>query len=273
MSKRGPKKHLKRINAPKHWLLGKLGGIWATKPSQGPHRLRECIPLNILLRNKFKFALTSKEAKFIIMAKGGNIAIDGKIRRDPRFPVGFMDVITIPKMNQSYRLLYDVKGRFGLNKIGQNESDMKLCKVRFRAMGPKKVPYIVTHDGRTLRYPRPEIKKNDTIKLDLKTGEILDFYKFELGAHVMIVGGNNIGRVGTISKIEKHPGSYEIIYVKDQNNDEFSTRLSNVFIIGSKKPEILLLKRHLKMSIIKEREERNKRRRVKGTIQTEIEEN
>jgi len=27
------------------------------------------------------------------------------------------------------------------------------------------------------------------------------------------------------------------------------------------------------MSIIKEREERNKRRRVKGTIQTEIEEN
>jgi len=89
----------------------------------------------------------------------------------------------------------------------------------------------------------------------------------------MIVGGNNIGRVGTISKIEKHPGSYEIIYVKDQNNDEFSTRLSNVFIIGSKKPEILLLKRHLKMSIIKEREERNKRRRVKGTIQTEIEEN
>lgn len=25
---RGPKKHYKRINAPKHWMLDKLGGIF-----------------------------------------------------------------------------------------------------------------------------------------------------------------------------------------------------------------------------------------------------
>ena len=25
---RGPKKHLKRLNAPKHWMLDKLGGIF-----------------------------------------------------------------------------------------------------------------------------------------------------------------------------------------------------------------------------------------------------
>jgi hypothetical protein len=30
---RGPKKHLKRIAAPKSWMLSKLGGIWATRPS------------------------------------------------------------------------------------------------------------------------------------------------------------------------------------------------------------------------------------------------
>jgi len=30
---RGPKKHLKRITAPKSWMLSKLGGIWATRPS------------------------------------------------------------------------------------------------------------------------------------------------------------------------------------------------------------------------------------------------
>ena len=116
---------MKRVNAPKHWLLGKLGGIWAPKPSQGPHKLRECIPLNVLIRNKFKLALTSKEAKFIIMAKEGNIAVDGKIRKDPKYPVGFMDVITILKTNTSYRLMYDIKGRFGLNKLSQNESEVR----------------------------------------------------------------------------------------------------------------------------------------------------
>jgi small subunit ribosomal protein S4e len=25
---RGPKKHMKRLNAPKHWMLDKLGGTW-----------------------------------------------------------------------------------------------------------------------------------------------------------------------------------------------------------------------------------------------------
>jgi small subunit ribosomal protein S4e len=27
---RGPKKHLKRLNAPKHWMLDKLGGIFVS---------------------------------------------------------------------------------------------------------------------------------------------------------------------------------------------------------------------------------------------------
>ncbi len=35
---RGPKKHLKRLSAPKGWLLSKLGGIRKEK-KKGPHRL------------------------------------------------------------------------------------------------------------------------------------------------------------------------------------------------------------------------------------------
>ena len=47
---RGPKKHLKRINTPRSWLLSKTGGINATRPNQGPHKLRECLPLSIIIR-------------------------------------------------------------------------------------------------------------------------------------------------------------------------------------------------------------------------------
>lgn len=28
---RGPKKHMKRLNAPKHWMLDKLGGIFVSR--------------------------------------------------------------------------------------------------------------------------------------------------------------------------------------------------------------------------------------------------
>jgi small subunit ribosomal protein S4e len=254
MAKRGVRKHLKRISAPKHWLLSKVGGIYATKPSQGPHKLRESIPLLVLLRNKLKLALTGREAKLIVMAKEGNIAIDGKIRKDPKYPCGFMDVITLIKAKTNYRLLYDVKGKFGLVKVSNDEAQFKLCKVIRRTMGDKGVPHIVTNDGRTLRFPHPDIKEHDTIKLNLKTNEISTHYKYKTGAQVMITGGNNIGRMGTIEKIEKHPGSYEIVYVKDLLGHIFSTRLSNVFVIGDKKVEIKTLKSHTKYTIIEERD-------------------
>lgn len=109
-SQPGPKKHLKRLTAPYHWMLDKLtgryvrsprcpslafivnlvgwpacllfsrcqlrqcrvwqprGGGWthgafthgslaplqAPRPSTGPHKLRECLPLVVLLRNRLK---------------------------------------------------------------------------------------------------------------------------------------------------------------------------------------------------------------------------
>ena len=51
------------------------------------------------------------------MDKESGLKIDNKIRRDEKFPVGVMDVITVVKTNESYRVLYDVKGRFTLVKI------------------------------------------------------------------------------------------------------------------------------------------------------------
>merc|ERR1712025_1243750 len=56
--------------------------------------------------------------------------------------------------------------------------------------------------------------------------------KFEIGALCMIKGGNNTGRVGTITSREMHPGSFEIIHVKDSAGNSFCTRLANVMVIG-----------------------------------------
>lgn len=267
MAKKGIRKHMKRLSAPKHWMLSKVGGIWATKPTRGPHKLRECIPLNVILRNKLKLALTGREAKLIVCAKDGNVAIDGKIRKDPKFPVGFMDVLTILKTKSHYRVLYDCKGRFGINKIPASEAEFKLCKVKARAMGPKGIPYIVTHDARTIRFPNPEIKAQDTVRINLKNGEITDFYKFEEGCQVMIKGGNNIGRVASLVKIEKHDGSYDIIYCKDSNGKTFSTRIDNVFVIGKSKSEISLMKSHNRLTIIEEGEIHSKRKPIANIIE------
>ena len=103
---------MKRLAAPSHWMLSKLGGKYATRPSTGPHKLRECIPLNILLRNRLKYALSRKDVFSIVKDKDGLIKVDNKVRRDPRYPLGIMDVISIEKTGEAFRILYDVKGRF-----------------------------------------------------------------------------------------------------------------------------------------------------------------
>ena len=93
-----------------------------------------------------------------------------------------MDVVTIEKTKENFRILYDVKGRFILKKIKSDEAKYKLCKVKSRSIGPNKIPYIVTHDGRTFRYPDPNIKVNDTLKLNLVENKIR--YNFK-GQHTL----------------------------------------------------------------------------------------
>lgn len=85
---RGPKKHLKRLAAPSSWLLDKLGGTYAPRPSPGPHKLRESLPLTVFLRNRLKYALTGKEVTAILMQR--LVKVDGKVRTDETYPAGFM---------------------------------------------------------------------------------------------------------------------------------------------------------------------------------------
>lgn len=96
------------------------------------------------------------------------------------------DVISIEKSGEHFRLLYDVKGRFAIHRISEEEATYKLLKVKKVQLGAKGVPFIVTHDGRTIRYPDPAIKVNDTVKFDLVENKIVDHIKFEQG---------NVGRL------------------------------------------------------------------------------
>jgi len=270
---RGPKKHLKRLVAPKSWLLNKMGGAWAPRPSPGPHKLRESLPLTIALRNRLKYALTRREVIMIVMRR--LVAVDGKVRTDPNYPAGLMDIVRLDKVNEVFRVLYDVKGRYVLHELkDQKEAGTKLCRVVNVSKAKKAtighnpfmpgqagtIPFLVTHDGRTIRYPDPLIKKNDTVQLDIKTGKITGHLKFDTGNHAMVTKGANIGRVGQIISKEKHPGSFDIVHLKDKNGNPFATRLANVFVVGdTEKSWISLPKgRGLKSTILEERAARTK---------------
>jgi len=270
---RGPKKHLKRLAAPKSWMLSKLGGIWAPRPNTGPHKMRESLPLLIALRNRLKYALTRREVIMIVMRR--LVEVDGKVRTDASYPAGFMDVVSLNKTDEHFRLLYDVKGKYILHPLsGKDEKGYKLARVEKVSRAKKAsigrnptqtgqagvVPYIVTHDGRTIRYPDPLIKQHDTVRVDLKSSKVTGHLKLEAGNLAMITRGANIGRVGVIVNKERHPGSFDIVHLKDKKDNAFATRVGNVFVIGTADKSWITLPRQkgIKLSVLEERTEKHK---------------
>jgi len=270
---KGPKKHLKRINAPRSWQLDKLGGTWAPRPSTGPHRLRECIPMALIIRNRLKYALTRREVIMIVMRRA--VEVDGKVRTDTNYPVGLMDVVRIAKCDEHFRVLYDVKGRFVLHRITPEEAKYKLCRVVRVTKANKAsighnpfvpgqqgaIPYLLTHDGRTIRYPDPLIKGLDTIKFDIESGKIAGHVKFEPGNVAFITRGHNMGRVGVIVSKERHLGSFDIVHLRDKKGNNFTTRSNYVFVIGEGTEAWISLPKQqgVRLSVIEEGEDRKQR--------------
>lgn len=237
-------------------MLDKLGGVFAPRPSCGPHKLRECLPLAILLSNRLKYALIYDEVKKIVSQR--LVKIDGKVRTDKTYPAGFMDVITIERTNENFRLIYDVKGHFAVHRITPEEATYKLCEVKKLLVGLKGVPSIVTSDGGTIRYPDPLVKANDTVRISIATGKIEDFVKFDSDNVCMITGGHNLGRVGLITHRERHHGGFDTVHIKDGFGHQFATRLNNVFVIGKdNKPWVSLpCGKGVRLTIAEERDRR-----------------
>lgn len=168
------------------------------------------------------------------------------------------DVISIEKTGEHFRLIYDTKGRFTIHRITAEEAKYKLCKVRKIQLGAKGIPFAVTHDGRTIRYPDPLVKVNDVVKVDLETGKFKEFLKMEVGNLCYITGGRNMGRIGTIVHRERHHGGFDIVHIKDSLDRPFATRQSNVFVIGQgAKPWISIPKaKGIKLTLEQERDRR-----------------
>ena len=189
----------------------------------------------MILKRKLGYSLNNRETTKILKEKSNKIMVDGKVRRDPKYPVGLMDVLTIENTKDKFRLFYDEKRRFTLLKIKDKEVNSKLCKIVRYEIGANKIPYIITHDARTIRYPDPAITVGDTIQYDFEKGVVEKHFKLAVGHKALVTSGNNLGRIGLIQSIVKKMGNVAVITIKDEAGHVFNTRIGNVFVIGDSK--------------------------------------
>jgi small subunit ribosomal protein S4e len=98
------------------------------------------------------------------------------------------------------------------------------------------------------------VKEGDSVMVDIASNKITDFVKFDAGALCMVTGGRNAGRVGIVNRREKHKGSFEVVHLTDAAGQNFATRFSNVFAIGTgNKPMVSLPKgKGIKLTILEE---------------------
>ena len=97
------KRHMKRQTAPKTWPIERKGTKFVTRPTPGKN-FRLSVPISIIFKKLLKYCKTTKEVKRILQDK--EVIIDGKRRKDHRYPVGIMEVITIPITKENFRLIF-----------------------------------------------------------------------------------------------------------------------------------------------------------------------
>jgi len=214
------KRHLFSLNAPSNWPIEKKKYKWIIRPNPGPHPLFRSIPLAILLKNLLKYARTSREVKNIL--NSGEILINNRVRKDPKFVVGIMDIIEIKKTNEIYMLIINERNKYELIKLSKAQANIKPCKIINKTILGKGKIQLNLYDGRNLLVDNNEYKVGDTILLDLEKNKILEHLKLGKGSTIYIMDGKYTGYIGKVNDIILESGmkANKIIFTKDKEKIE-----------------------------------------------------
>lgn len=247
MARMGSRRHLKRLASPDFWPILRKGKKWAVKPSAGPHPISRSIPLLVVVRDILGLAETAREARKVISE--GHIKVDGKVRRNYKYPVGLMDVIEIVDTQEYFRVTPVPVKVMALVPIPKEEAGFKICRIENKTTVNGGHLQLNLHDGRNvlIRVSDPENPEEDvyrtmgSVRISLPNNELIEYYPLEEGVPVIVIGGRNVGRVAKLISIAEGMRHYrKQVELEDFKGNRFFTTLDKIMVIGREKPEITL---------------------------------
>lgn len=227
--------HMKRLAAPRKWPLKRKASVWATKQSPGAHSVEDSMPASMVLRDMVGVCDTAREAKRII----GNreLLVDGKPVKNPKAPIGVMDVISIPKMDLNYRMLLTSRGKLTVVPISADEAKFKLCRIENKTIISGGKTQLNLSGGRNITLGENKYTVGDTLKIEVPEQKITGHYSSKKGSHVLVVSGSQSGRTEQIAEHIIVKGSADDVIVFQDGSETVD---SNIFVIGESKSEITL---------------------------------
>lgn len=246
MARMGGGRTLKRHAAPAWWPILRKQTTWVIKPSPGPHSLETSIPLLLVLRDLMGLVRNRHEAKVVL--NQSKILVNGKVIRRPDFPIGVMDVISIPDMGSHFRML-PFRGSLVPHRIPESELfrilriENKTCvkglKLQLNLSGGANLLLDLKSPTDAKNVP---FKTLDSLKMDLRARQILEHLQLKVGSYALVVRGKNSGAHGTIQEIvPAFKRRKSLVKIKSVDGNTIETILDYIYVIGNEKPVISLV--------------------------------
>lgn len=226
------KNHLPTLASPKSWKVERKKHKWIAKPMPGPHKKDKSITLNLLLKEILGYAKTTKEIKKIL--NDSLLLVDGKSRKEHKFPIGLMDIIELPKLKEVYRVGFDNKGKIIIEKINENEKAHKVCKIINKTAIKNKKIQVNLHDGKNIIVDKCQERVGDSVIIDLKNNKITKGLPLQKNANILLIGGKNIGRKGKLVEIVSGKGIQKTKVIYESEGTKHETLKDYVFVLEGK---------------------------------------
>ena len=213
---------------PRTWQISRKNFTFVARPNSGAHSFEMGLPISIVLRDLLKLGSNQREIKYMLTNK--EIFVDGKRQKELNFIVGLMDVISIPELKKSFRIMLNENGK--LSVVNAHESNLKICRITGKKTIKGKKQALYFHDGKTMIVDG-DYEVSDSVIMEIGKG-IKKKLPLKDGASILLVGGKHIGEIGEIVKIVRYKAKDDGVVVKT-NDEEFMTLKKYAFVVGELK--------------------------------------
>jgi small subunit ribosomal protein S4e len=227
--------HLKRLNTPKRWNLSKKKTTFIARTRPGPYSKEMSLPLIVILREHLKLISTKQQAK--LFANNKSVLVNNKAINDLNHAVGLFDTLSIPSINNYYRLVLDYKGGLKVMPIDEKESKVKLLRVDNKKRLKKGVIQFNLTGGRNL-LSKENFSIGDTLLFDLDKNKVLKKLPIKIGSKVLVIKGRHAGETPLLAGFKEFENITKDRAILKSKDSTYQTMKDYIFVLGEGKEEI-----------------------------------
>ncbi len=223
--------HQKRLSAPESWPVERKNQVYTVGSHAGPHG-GDAVPLVVFVRDVLGYVENAKELRYALDENG--VMVNGEAVSDHKLPVGTFDIVAFPARDEYYRVFPGEGGRLSLVSVEEDAADNKLARVDDVTHVAGGDVQLNLHNGDNVVVEDDNgYSTDDSVVVDLETGDVLEHFEFTEGSAVTAVDGRHSGEVGELVGYNVNEGSSDNTVVAElPDGSTFETIEDYVFVIG-----------------------------------------